>query len=44
MTTRPKRRDSFTLTVRRLTATRVVRISRKAAAPAEAGAPDPDAG
>ena len=38
-----KGRDSFTLTVRRLTATRVVRISRKAAAPAEAG-PDPDAG
>ena len=39
-----KGRDSFTLTVRRLTATRVVRISRKAAAPAEAGGPDPDAG
>ena len=36
--------DSFTLTVRRLTETRVVRLSRKAAAPAAGGdAPDEDA-
>ena len=41
-----KGRDSFTLTVRRLTETRIVRISRKAAAPAgdapEAETTEPD--